>query len=113
MLSEAKHLLFVHPGNSRFLASLGMTGGGMGRVFGVVFSNPGGSPSQTVAQNSPTDYFTPGSGFGLVAGADFKSDGGRPRVVRGGFDSHPFRFFSSERGDGEVTHERDHVSSCG
>ena len=49
--------------------------------------------SQTVAQNSPTDYFTPGSGFGLVAGADFKSDGGRPRVVRGGFDSHPFRFF--------------------
>ncbi len=40
---------------------------------------------------APIRYLDAGRGFGLVAGADFKSVGGPARQGRGGFDSHPFR----------------------
>ena len=48
------------------------------------------------APDQPNDYILAGRGFGLVAGADFKSVGGPPRAGRGGFDSHPFRFVITE-----------------
>ena len=56
---------------------------------------------EAVVSFAQIGYTTAGSGFGLVAGADFKSVGGQPRVVCGGFDSLPFRLIFSD-----VDHER-------